>query len=80
MPGDSRKAKEAIVAQVKQAEKAPEDYFRDVTWGQMVQSAGSTLAFMMNEMEKPLEGFEHKGNMFQLGFLMIFLSRMFLLE
>lgn len=46
----------------------------------MVQSAGSTLAFMMNEMEKPLEGFEHKGNMFQLGFLMIFLSRMFLLE
>lgn len=31
MPGDSRKAKEAIVAQVKQAEKAPKDYFREVT-------------------------------------------------
>ena len=28
MPGDSRKAKEAIAAQVKQAEKAPKDYLR----------------------------------------------------
>lgn len=58
MTGDSRKVKEAIVDQVKWAEKAPKDDVREVTWEQMVNfqrgepgGTGPAWALILNEME-----------------------------